>query len=89
MQAPSDRWQLLAQEVARQLDVDELTINDLAARSGLSARRIRTLLHNQAAGGYYRRTLAAIADALGWPPGRVDAILAGELPAGAAAAGGS
>lgn len=75
----ADGWARVAHAVVRRRVHLGLTQEEASGRAGLSATTWR-LLENEVQTRYRRLTLAGVERALGWAPGSIDAILAGDEP---------
>lgn len=73
-------WSAVAVAIRDRLSDLDMTQTDLASRSGVSYATIRDLLKNPDARQRNPRTLTALSEALGWPPGHLGAVLAGQDP---------
>ena len=71
-------WDAVAAAIrARLVDID-MTQAQLAARAGVALMTVRELQHNLRPRRRNPRTLAAVSQALGWPPDRLARIVEGE-----------
>ncbi|MBN9113373.1 MAG: XRE family transcriptional regulator [Pseudonocardia sp.] len=72
-------WDAVAAAIrARLLEMD-ITQAELATRAGVALMTVRELQHNLKPRRRSPRTLTAVSEALGWPPGRIAEILEGDL----------
>jgi transcriptional regulator with XRE-family HTH domain len=72
------QWAAVASAINARVAELRMTQLDLAAKSGVSPATIREIQHNQRPRRRYGRTLAALSEALGWPPAHLDAVLNGS-----------
>jgi transcriptional regulator with XRE-family HTH domain len=73
-------WDAVASAIrARMADLD-MTQAELSQRAGVALMTVRELQNNLRPRKRNPRTLAAVTEALGWPPDHLAAILAGENP---------
>ncbi len=71
-------WAAVASALNARVATLRMTQLDLAAKSGVSPATIREIQHNKRPRRRYGRTLAALSEALDWPAGHLDAVLAGR-----------
>ena len=71
-------WAAVASALNARVATLRMTQLDLAAKSGVSPATIREIQHNNRPRRRYGRTLAALSEALDWPAGHLDAVLAGR-----------
>lgn len=75
-----DNWDAVAKAITERLTETRQTQMDVAASAGVSLTTLRELQRNINARRRQPRTLAAISEALGWPPNYLEQILHGEQP---------
>jgi transcriptional regulator with XRE-family HTH domain len=75
-----EAWTRLADYIRHDLARREWSQSDLATRAGVGSRTVTRLLSAER-GARLPRTLPAIEQALGWPPGTARRILEGRTPA--------
>jgi transcriptional regulator with XRE-family HTH domain len=73
-------WAAVAEAIRSRLAELDMTQAELIQRSRLAPMTIRELLHNTAQRRRSDQTLAAVCEALGWPPGYLRAIAEGRDP---------
>jgi hypothetical protein len=73
-------WAAVAQAMKSRLDELDMTQAELIQRSRLAPMTIRELLFNAAQRRRSDQTLAAVSEALGWPPGYLRAVAEGRDP---------
>lgn len=73
-------WAAVAQAMKTRLAELDMTQAELIQRSRLAPMTIRELLFNTAERRRSDQTLAAVSEALGWPPGYLRAISEGRDP---------
>lgn len=73
-------WAAVAAAMKARLAELDMTQAELVQRSGLAPMTIREVLHNTAERRRSPQTLAALSEALGWPPGYLQAIAEGRDP---------
>lgn len=73
-------WAAVADAMKARLADLDMTQADLVQRSHLAPMTIRELLFNTAQRRRSNQTLAALSQALGWPPGHLQAIAEGRTP---------
>lgn len=77
-------WEAVARAIDARMRELDLTQTELAVRAGVAPETVRELRHNLRPRRRNPRTLAAISEALGWPPERVRDVLRGNLARGSA-----
>lgn len=82
-----DDWDAVAGAINERMLRLRLTQRELSARSGVSLSTLRELQHGQAGRRRSNRTLASVAEALGWPADHLHRILRGEPMAAAEVVG--
>ncbi len=75
-------WDAVARAIQARLDELEMTQQELAHRAGVALMTVRELQHNLKPRRRNPRTLAAISEALGFPPNHLSEVLAGNNPQG-------
>lgn len=80
-------WDAVARAVDERLASLDMTQTELAVRAGVAPETVRELRHNLRPRRRNPRTLAAISEALGWPPDHLGSVLAGQPAGGRAPAG--
>ena len=73
-------WAAVANAMKARLADLDMTQADLVQRSRLAPMTIRELLYNSTQRRRSDQTLAALSQALGWPPGHLQAIAEGHTP---------
>ena len=73
-------WAAVADAMKSRLADLDMTQADLVQRSRLAPMTIRELLYNSAQRRRSDQTLAALSQALGWPPGHLQAVAEGHAP---------
>ena len=73
-------WAAVADAMKSRLAELDMTQAELIQRSRLAPMTIRELLYNTAQRRRSDQTLAALSEALGWPPGHLRAIAEGRDP---------
>ena len=73
-------WAAVAAAMKARLADLDMTQADLVQRSRLAPMTIRELLYNSAQRRRSDQTLAALSQALGWPPGYLQAVAEGHTP---------
>lgn len=73
-------WDSVARAVTDRLSDMRMTQMDVASRAQVSLTTVRELQHNSNPRKRRPQTLAAISEALGWPPGYLAEILVGGTP---------
>ena len=73
-------WAAVADAMKSRLADLDMTQADLVQRSRLAPMTIRELLYNSAQRRRSDQTLAALSQALGWPPGYLQAVADGRNP---------
>ena len=71
-------WAAVADAMKARLTDLDMTQADLVQRSHLAPMTIRELLYNSAQRRRSDQTLAALSQALGWPPGHLQAVAEGR-----------
>src|SRR5260370_39394628 len=74
-------WAAVAEAMKSRLAELDMTQAELVQRSRLAPMTIRELLYNSAQRRRSDQTLAALSQALGWPPGYLRAVAEGRTPA--------
>lgn len=74
-----DAWDAVAESVNARMAETRMTQMELASRSGVSLATIREIQHNHKPRRRHPRTLAAISQALDWPPDQLERVLRGEI----------
>lgn len=75
---PGDDWDAVARAIQDRLTEIRATQMDVAARARVSLTTLRELQHNLNPRRRRPQTLAAVSEALGWPPGYLGQVLRGE-----------
>ena len=73
-------WAAVAGAMKARLTDLDMTQAELVQRSRLAPMTIRELLYNSAQRRRSDQTLAALSEALGWPPGHLRAVAEGRDP---------
>lgn len=73
-------WAAVADALKARLADLDMTQAELVQRSRLAPMTIRELLYNSAQRRRSDQTLAALSQALGWPPGHLQAVAEGRAP---------
>jgi transcriptional regulator with XRE-family HTH domain len=73
-------WDAVAEAIRNRLTETRMTQMDVASRARLSLTTIRELQHNLNPRRRRPQTLAAVSEALGWPPEYLDQVLRGDRP---------
>ncbi len=73
-------WAAVAEAMKSRLAELDMTQAELIQRSRLAPMTIRELLYNTAQRRRSDQTLAAVSEALGWPPGYLRAVADGRDP---------
>ena len=73
-------WDAVAQAIRNRLAETRMTQMDVASRARLSLTTLRELQHNLNPRRRRPQTLAAVSEALGWPPDYLGQVLRGERP---------
>lgn len=73
-------WAAVADAMKTRLGELDMTQAELVQRSRLAPMTIRELLYNAAQRRRSDQTLAAVSEALGWPPGYLRAVADGRDP---------
>jgi hypothetical protein len=73
-------WGAVAEAMKSRLTELDMTQAELIQRSRLAPMTIRELLFNSAQRRRSDQTLAAVSEALGWPPGYLRAVVEGRDP---------
>jgi transcriptional regulator with XRE-family HTH domain len=73
-------WDAVAEAVRNRLAETRMTQMDVASRARLSLTTVRELQHNLNPRRRRPQTLAAVSEALGWPPDYLDQVLRGDRP---------
>jgi hypothetical protein len=71
-------WNAVALAIQNRLSETRVTQMDVASRARVSLTTLRELQHNLNPRRRRPQTLAAVSEALGWPPGYLGQILRGE-----------
>ena len=71
-------WEAVARLIDARMRELDLTQTELAVRAGVAPETVRELRTNLRSRRRNPRTLAAISEALGWPPERLRDVLAGN-----------
>jgi transcriptional regulator with XRE-family HTH domain len=74
----SEDWSAVADAISGRLTDMRMTQMDAAARARISLTTLRELQHNINPRNRRPQTLAALSEALGWPPDYLATILRGE-----------
>ena len=74
----TDDWSAVAQAVTGRLEQRRMTQLEAASRAKISLTTLRELQNNTSPRRRRPQTLAALSEALGWPPEYLSAILHGE-----------
>lgn len=80
----SKDWDAVAQAIDARMRELDLTQTELAVRADVAPETVRELRNNLKPRRRNPRILAAISEALGWPPDRLAAVLAGDTSQGSA-----
>lgn len=75
-------WEAVARVIDTRMRELDLTQTELAVRAGVAPETVRELRTNLRSRRRNPRTLAAISEALGWPPERLGDVLAGDVTHG-------
>jgi transcriptional regulator with XRE-family HTH domain len=78
--ASDEDWDAVAEAIRNRLAETRMTQMDVASRARLSLTTIRELQHNLNPRRRRPQTLAAVSEALGWPPDYLDRVLRGDRP---------
>jgi transcriptional regulator with XRE-family HTH domain len=78
--ASGEDWDAVAEAIRHRLAETHMTQMDVASRARLSLTTIRELQHNPNPRRRRPQTLAAVSEALGWPPDYLDQVLRGARP---------
>ena len=73
-------WAAVSEAMKSRLAELDMTQAELIQRSRLAPMTIRELLYNTAQRRRSEQTLAALSEALGWPPGHLRAVAEGRDP---------
>jgi transcriptional regulator with XRE-family HTH domain len=73
-------WDAVAGAIRSRMAETRMTQMDVASRARLSLTTIRELQHNLNPRRRRPQTLAAVSEALGWPPDYLDQVLRGDRP---------
>jgi hypothetical protein len=73
-------WDCVAEAMRSRMAETRMTQMDVASRARLSLTTIRELQHNLNPRRRRPQTLAAVSEALGWPPDYLDRVLRGDRP---------
>ena len=73
-------WDAVAEAIRHRLAETRMTQMDVASRARLSLTTVRELQHNLNPRRRRPQTLAAVSEALGWPPDYLDQVLRGARP---------
>lgn len=76
----TEDWDAVARAITARLTDTRMTQMDVASNARVSLTTLRELQHNLNPRRRRPQTLAAISEALGWPPGYLAQILRGENP---------
>ena len=83
-------WSAVGAAIRGRLDDQDMTMTELASRSGVSLTTVRELVHVLNTRKRQPRTLASLSSALGWPSDHLGSVLRGrsvdDAPAGGLAA---
>lgn len=71
-------WAAVSAAISRRLAETRMTQMDVASRAEVSLTTVRELQHNSNPRRRRPQTLAAVSEALGWPPGYLHQLLNGE-----------
>jgi hypothetical protein len=71
-------WDAVARAIDSRMRELDLTQTELAVRADVAPETVRELRNNLRSRRRNPRTLAAVSEALGWPPGHLGAVLAGD-----------
>ena len=77
-QEATEDWSAVAQAVTGRLEQRRMTQLEAASRAKISLTTLRELQNNTSPRRRRPQTLAALSEALGWPPEYLSAILHGE-----------
>jgi transcriptional regulator with XRE-family HTH domain len=72
-------WEAVARVIDTRMRELDLTQTELAVRAGVAPETVRELRTNLRSRRRNPRTLAAISEALGWPPERLSDVLGGDV----------
>ncbi len=78
--ASDEDWDAVAEAIRNRLAETRMTQMDVASRARLTLTTIRELQHNLNPRRRRPQTLAAVSEALGWPPDYLDQVLRGDRP---------
>jgi transcriptional regulator with XRE-family HTH domain len=78
--ASGEDWDAVAEAIRHRLAETRMTQMDVASRARLSLTTVRELQHNLNPRRRRPQTLAAVSEALGWPPDYLDQVLRGARP---------
>src|SRR5271165_2219360 len=78
-------WEAVARLIDARMRELDLTQTELAVRAGVAPETVRELRTNLRSRRRNPRTLAAISEALGWPPERLRDVLTGNAVQGSSA----
>lgn len=76
----TEDWDAVAKVISDRLADTRTTQMELASRAKVSLTTVRELQHNLNPRRRRPQTLAAVSDALGWPPGYLAEVLGGATP---------
>jgi transcriptional regulator with XRE-family HTH domain len=79
-QSSGEDWDAVAEAIQIRLAETRMTQLDVASRARLSLTTVRELQHNLNSRRRRPQTLAAVSQALGWPPGYLQQVLKGDQP---------
>jgi transcriptional regulator with XRE-family HTH domain len=79
-QPNGEDWDAVAEAIQTRLAETRMTQLDVASRARLSLTTIRELQHNLNSRRRRPQTLAAVSQALGWPPSYLQQVLNGDQP---------
>lgn len=78
--AGGEDWAAVSAAISRRMAETRLTQMDVASRAQVSLTTVRELQHASNPRKRRPQTLAAISEALGWPPAYLNQVLHGEDP---------
>lgn len=71
-------WSAVSDAIKTRLDEQDMTMTDLASRSGVSLTTVRELVHVLNTRRRQPRTMATLSEALGWPSDYLGAVVRGQ-----------
>ncbi|GAA0932447.1 XRE family transcriptional regulator [Pseudonocardia zijingensis] len=79
-EASGEGWDSVAEAIRNRMAETRMTQLDIASRARLSLTTVRELQHNLNPRRRRPQTLAAVSEALGWPPDYLATVLRGDRP---------